>query len=463
VRTLLLQLSERGSSERAELRALVELAAPLAVAQVGNHAMTLVDTAMVGRLGAEALGGVGIGSGILLTLSLLGLGCVLGMDAPVAQALGAGDERRARRVLWHGLRLALFTGVPLAILLALSPVLLQPCGVEPRTAVEVRLYLYGRTPNVVTFLLFNALRSYLQAKGATRPVIVAMLVANVANFVGNYLLIYGDRGLAWLHLRPIGLPALGVMGSGSSSSIASALSVVLLARAVQALPAPDDPARRAADPELLRRVLGLGVPVGLQLMAEVGVFAIAGVLAGRMSARAVAAHQVAMTLSSLTFTVTVGIGAAASVRVGRHIGAGDTPAAQRAGKLALLSAVAFMGCSATLFFALPGELARALTDDPSVVRAAVPLILIAAAFQISDGLQSVAAGALRGAGDARAPLWANVVGHYAVGLPIAVALAFPLHLGAPGLWWGLLGGLTAVAIGLTGRFLRLTARNVARI
>lgn len=456
-------IDDPGGPERAELRELVILAGPLVLAQVGNQLMSLVDTAMVGRLGATALGGVGIGNGILFTLSLAGLGCVLGIDAPVAQALGAGEELRARRVLWQGLRIALWLGVALAVLLGLSPALLEPVGVDHRTASEVRLYLYGRMPNLVTFLLFNSLRSYLQAKGTTRPVLLAMVVSNLCNVVGNFLLIYGDDALARIHLPRIGLPALGVMGSGISSSIASGVSVLVLALAVRALPVPDVPDLRRYDRELTGRILALGVPVGLQMMAEVGVFAIAGTLAGRIGPEAVAGHQIALMLASLTFTVTVGVGAAASVRVGRHIGAGDTLAARRAGQLALAAGTAFMCFSALFFFGFPHALARALTDDPGVIRAAVPLILIAAVFQISDGLQSVAAGALRGAGDAHAPLYANLIGHYLVGLPIAVVLAIPLHRGAPGLWWGLTAGLTAVAIGLTARFHRLTLRQVARV
>jgi MATE family multidrug resistance protein len=212
-----------------------------------------------------------------------------------------------------------------------------------------------------------------------------------------------------------------------------------------------------------RTLLRLGVRIGLQLLAEVSVFAVASVLCGAIGKQAAAAHQVAITLAAFTFCVALGIAAATSVRVGFHVGRGDTPAARRAGFLGLGLGTAFMTASALTFLALPAPLASVLTDDAAVVGAAAPLVMIAAVFQLSDGAQTVAAGALRGAGDAQAPLLANVAGHYAVGLPIAVALGFTADLGAPGIWWGLCAGLTAVAASLTWRFAALSSRPIRRV
>lgn len=445
-----------------ELRALLRLAGPLALAQAGNQLMSLVDVAMVGRLGPTAMGGVSIGNGLYFTVAVFGIGAVLGADAPIAQAIGAGEGLLARRLLWQALRLALLVGVPAVIVVGVASLALEAVGVSPAVAVQTRRYLLGRLPNAVPLLAFIALRGYLQAVGRTRPIVVAMVLANLTNVAGNALFVFGDATLLRLGLPAVGLPALGVTGSGLASTLSSFLSVALLAVAVRGLPLDEDPRRRRHDGALLRKILRLGSPVGLQMVAEVGVFALAGILAERFGPTAVAGHQVALTLASFSFCVALGVAAATSVRVGHHIGAGESARARRAGFLGLGAGATFMSLSALAFAIAPRLLARLLTDEAEVIAAAAPLVVIAAVFQLSDGAQAVGAGALRGAGDTRLPLWANLLGHYLVGLPVAVLLGFSFGLGAKGLWWGLSAGLTAVAIGLVLRFHRLTLRPLTR-
>jgi MATE family multidrug resistance protein len=203
--------------------------------------------------------------------------------------------------------------------------------------------------------------------------------------------------------------------------------------------------------------------VGLHLAAEVGVFALAGLFAGKLGEVSLAAHQIALMLGSVSFTVAVGIGSAGSVRVGGAVGAGRPRAARRSGLIAFGAGVAFMSCSALFFFLLPGVLARGFTDEAKVIATAIPLIGVCAVFQISDGIQGVGAGVLRGLGDSHVTFFANVVGHYAVGLPLALYLAFGRHLGVVGIWWGLSAGLTSVALVLFVRFWRLSARPVAAL
>ena len=432
-----------------ELRVLLRLAGPLILGYAGSQLMSMTDTAMVGRLGANALAGVAVGNGVYFTVSCFGLGCVAGIEAPIAQALGAGERMRARRLLWQGVRVALGVSLPLLVIMALSPLVLPWAGLDAATAHEVGAYTWARMLNVVPFLVYNAQRAYLQASGITRPIVISTVAGLVANAAGNYLFIY--------------TLGLGVAGSGIASTLASAAMVLVLAPAVGEIDAPADPERRRFDPALVRTILRLGVPIGLQVVAEVGVFATVGVLAGRMGAASAAAHLVAITLASFTFCVTLGIGAATSVRVGHHIGAGDSDGARRAGLIGLGASSAFMTASAFVFFTCAPWLAGALTNDVSVLAVAVPLVHVAAIFQLSDGLQATAAGALRGAGDPHAPLYANLVGHWVIGLPVAVGLGFVAHEGAVGLWWGLSLGLTAVAVGLIGRFLWLSARPIRRV
>lgn len=455
--------SPRAPEGGSELSGLLRLAVPLIAGQAGAQLMSTVDTAMVGRLGPASLGGAGIGNALFFSMCVLGMGAVMGMDPPIAQAVGAGEHAAARRIFWQGLRVALWASVPVMALIAGLSFLLELIGIEPETAHETRRFLWSRMPNVPTFLVYVAARSYLQSAGGARVVVYSMILANIINFFGNYFLIYGDAALQWIGLPPVGLPALGVVGSGLSSSLASIAALIVIFRGVQSIPAPPDPYRRAADPALLRKILTLGVPIGFQLVAEVGAFTVASLLAGRMGKVDAAAFQVAITLASFTFTVTLGLASATAVRVGQAVGRGDTPGARRAGFTALKASTVFMSMTAIVFIMAPAALARLLTDKVEVIAAAATLVQVAGFFQLSDGAQVVASGALRGAGDTRSAPKANLVGYYLIGLPIAIALAFGLKMGGPGVWWGLSVGLTVVAVGLTVQFHRISKRPLARV
>jgi MATE family multidrug resistance protein len=209
------------------------------------------------------------------------------------------------------------------------------------------------------------------------------------------------------------------------------------------------------------KVLRLGTPIGLQLLAEMGVFSLVAVLAGRLGKVAVSAHHVAIGLASFTFMGVLGISGATAVRVGHAVGEGRSP--RRAGLLGIAMGAAFMACTGALFLVMPRSLVALFTNDPAIAELGVTLLGIAAAFQLFDGIQGVAAGALRGAGDIRFPFVANVAAHWLVGLPLALVLGFTLGRGAPGLWWGLLAGLALVAMLLLWRFLRISQRRVERL
>lgn len=427
-----------------ELRKLLRLAAPIAFTQAGYALMGLIDTAVVGRLGAAALGAVGVGNGVFFALAIVGLGFVMGLDPLFSQALGAGSERRAGELIWQGLWLSGAVTLALAIPIALLPFILEPFGIEPGVARDARWFIWLRLPGLWPMLAFAGLRAYLQAAHRTRALVVATLVANVANLGLDVLLVFGK----------LGFPALGAPGSGLATSICSFLQAGILWLAVRA---KDPIGPRWAD---FRKALNVGISVGLQMGAEVGVFALVGLLAGRLGARSMAAHQVAISLASFTFCFAVGVGQAGSVRVGWAVGARDTPAARRSGLIAFGGGVLIMSIAALCFWLIPGPLARMLTDQVDVISLSIPLLAVCAVFQLSDGIQGVGAGVLRGAGDTRFAFLANVVGHYAVGLPIAIFLGLYQGLGVIGLWWGLCAGLTAVAIALLSRFLRLSAREI---
>jgi MATE family multidrug resistance protein len=379
----------------------------------------------------------------------------MGLDTLVPQALGAGERDRARALLRDGVRVALVVGLPATLLVLASPLVLGPFGVDDKVAYQAQIYTWARAIGVVPFLLQVALRSYLAAHARTRPLIVAVIAGNLINFAADYTLIFGVPAL--------GIPAMGVIGAALATSLVQIATLVFYAVAVRQL--DGEHGRRPGDAppaRATRRIFALGTPVGLQLLLEVGVFALTSLLAARIGRDAAAAHAVAIQLASFTFSMAVGIGAATAVRVGRWVGAGDTPRARHAGRVGLALGAMIMSGSAAVFVLAPAALGAIFTDEPVVVAAAVPLIQIAALFQLSDGAQAVAAGALRGAGDTRATAWANLFGHYAIGLGTSLALAFGAGLGVAGLWWGLSAGLTATAAALILRFARVTRTAIAR-
>ena len=448
-----------GSQNSRELRELAALALPLCVGHVGTHLMSVVDTVMLGHYRDASMAGAGIGGGVLFAFMVLGMGTIMGMDTLVPQALGAGEAARARQLRSSGVRLGLLLFVPLALLITLAALLFPLTPVEPEVASEAAAFLLGRLPGVLPFLLYVAQRSYLQAHQVTRPMVVSMVIGNVINIVLDWILILGDDGLARLGLAGVGLPALGAMGSALATSTANLSAFLICWLAVRKLdrePAPK------SDPVLARSIVKLGLPIGLQLVAEVGVFALTGILAGTLGKMPAAGHQVALSLASLSFSMAIGVGAATSVRVGRAVGGGDAPAARRAGGQGITVGAILMGTSGLFFILMPRPLASLFSGDPAVIETAVPLIQIAAVFQMSDAIQAVSAGALRGAGDTRYSFIANLFGHYAIGLPVAGVLCFAAHLGAAGLWWGLSMGLTAVAVSQSIRFARITARPMQR-
>ncbi len=450
------------TAPHSELSAQLRLATPLAAQQVGLVMMSLVDTAILGRYHSDALAGAGIGNGLTFAVTCIGLGVVLGLDPLIAQALGAGERARTPALLRDGLGVALRWGAVLTVALCAMPLVLGVAGVEPAVADEARVYAYARTLGLTPFLCQIAYRSFLQAHGRTTPLVVAVIVGNVVNAVLDWILVFGDAGLADLGLPAIGLPALGSIGAAIATSAVTLGTVAYYARIAAAI--TRGLARPATPPpDAARDVVRIGLPIGLQLFAEVAAFALAAVLAGRLGGTPAAAHQVAIQLASVPFSITIGIGAAAAVRVGLAVGAGDHAAARRAGLTSLGLGAAVMASSAALFVVAASPLAALFTDRSAVVAAAIPLVQIAAVFQLSDGAQAVAAGALRGAGDTRAAFVANLLGHYLVGIPIALGLGFAAGLGAPGLWWGLTAGLTGTAVALIARFLWLTARPIARV
>src|SRR5579864_1306198 len=426
-----------------EFRPMLRLAVPLALTELGWLAMAFTDTVMVGRLpdSATAIGAVSLGSTLFYTIGVFGSGIMLGMDTLVAQAYGARKLEECHRIMWNSLYLA-GAIAPLLMLSVLSTLpLFGRVGLEPALVAQTVPFLKALVWSTLPLALYFALRRYLQAMHIVKPVVFALISANLVNLTGNWALVYGH----------LGARAFGVAGSGWSTCISRAYMVVVLAIAAVYYDRKRSSglwsASRRFELDRIRLLLRLGLPAAAQLLLEVGAFAMATFLIGKLGAVQLAGHQIALNVASFTYMVPLGIGSAAAVRVGHAMGARDAHAAARAGWMAIFFGALFMSCSGLALFLFARPIARTYTPESAVVSAGAALLLVAAVFQLFDGLQVVATGALRGAGNTRIPMLANFVGYWLIGLPLGAFLCFKLKMGAVGMWLGLC--LALVLIGST--------------
>ena len=443
---------------------MAKLAGVFAFVQFNITLTGVVDTALAGRGGTLALAACGLGSAFFMATAVLVLGVGFGVEPFVAQALGAERPEDARRWLWQGLYVAFLASLPVWLVGYLGSRSMSHFGISSELAAGAHDYLVGRLPSIPLFGLMSVLRAYLQACHCNRPIVIAAVAMNVVNIVVNYILMFGDPGLEGLGLPALGVPPLGVFGLGLGSTLATVLQVAMLGYAVHCeTPEPAALHARRPHPQRMKRVLALGVPVGLQMFAEVAVFAAVSFLMGAMGDVATAGHQAALMLASATFALCVGVGNATSIQVGRAVGAGDGPGQRRCGVLGLILGCAIMTLSSLAMWLFPGALVRLMTDETEVIAQGVILLRIAGVFQLVDGLQTVACGALRGLGKTRFAFAANVVSHWCIGLPTAYFLAIACHRGPEGLWWGMVAGLSTAAVVLVGVFWRVSAKPVAAL
>jgi len=434
---------------------MLRLAIPVVIVQVGMMAMGVVDTVMVGHISAQALAAVALGNLYFFTLAVFALGTLMVLDPVVAQAVGAGDLPAVGRAVQRGVIIAALLTVPAVVLLtSAAPVFSlarQPAEVIPLASA----YAMRTAPGTFPFLLFVVFRQTLQSMGRTAPIVGAIVGANLANGVLNWMLVFGH----------LGFPAMGVVGSAWATTISRVLLVLWLWAASRGAL---DPLLSPIRPEVwqlqpLVRMFRLGIPIGAQHVLEFGAFALVALMMGWMGTQAMAGHQVAINLAALTFMVPLGVGDAASVLVGQAVGRGDPEGTRGAARAAFACGVAFMAMTGAVFLGLPEELARLYSRDLGVIGVAATLIPLAGVFQIFDGIQVVASGVLRGLGDTRAPMVANLLGYWLVGIPVSIYLGFVAKLGPVGLWWGLVLGLGLVGTSLLFRVRIRLARRQPRV
>jgi MATE family multidrug resistance protein len=332
--------------------------------------------------------------------------------------------------------IALALTPPLTALVIAAGAGLGALGLDPTVARLAAPYVRATAWSLGPLLIYAAFRRYLQAIGRLSPIVFALISANVLNALANWVLVFGH----------LGAPAWGVEGSGWATTVSRAYMALVLVAATF-YPGRSWPVRAwRPDPARLKELLVLGLPAAVQVTLEVGVFATATALAGRLEPASLAAHQIVLNVASVTFMIPLGLSSAAAVRVGRALGARDPGGAARAGWTAIALGAGFMAMAGLTFLLVPGPILGSFTTDPAVVRTGLALLGVAAFFQVFDGLQGVATGALRGAGDTRTPMLVNLLAHWALGLPCAYALAFPGRLGVLGLWLGLSLGLVVAGL-----------------
>ncbi len=416
------------------------LALPVIFAELGWMSMSVVDTIMVGRLGPAAIGATGVGSSAFYSFAIFGMGLLLGLDTLVSQSYGAGNREACRQFLAQGVYLALCISPLLMVFFAFVPPLFYALGVTADVSALAGPFLTTLSWGTLPLLLYAVFRRYLQGIGHVRPVMFVLVSANAINWFFNWLLIEGH----W------GLPALGVTGSALSTCMARIYMAALLAFFIWWFERQIEPDLKSLlrKPEGARlwRLLRIGFPAALQILLEVGAFGAAAVLAGRLTPVALAAHQIALTCAALSYMVPLGISSAAAVAVGHSIGRGEGRVARKSGFIALGIACAFMSCSALVFLLLPKQILHLYTSDPGVVLVGTGLLGLAALFQLFDGIQTVATGALRGLGNTRGPMLVNLGGYWFFGLPVGYLLCFHYERGVYGLWWGLSLALIVIAL-----------------
>lgn len=436
-----------------ETRATLALAVPLAAANLSQIAMSVIDTVMVGKLGAVPLAAVALGGGFYFTSVVICQGMLNAVAPLAAFHVGAGERDAAGRVAGSGLVLALLLAMPVIAAMTVGARLLNLMGYDPTLAHQIGRFLRAVCWGAPGFLLFAVLRSLLSALEHPRAVMIVLALCVPANAGLNWVLIFGH----------LGAPALGFLGAAYASAIVQWLMLLGAAASFWALwrrgRAPRLRSERRASLADFRRIARIGAPIAGMIALEICVFTLSAAIVGLFGADALAAHQIAINYASVTFMVPMGIGQAATVRVAAARGAGQTAAARCAAFIALAFGAAFMALSALVIWTVPQTIVAAYVavDDPAnhaLVALALRFLAFAGAFQIADGIQVVAVGGLRGYEDTTTPMLFAAIGYWGVGFAGGWMLAFPLGLGPVGLWWGFVMGLTVVAALLTLRLWR---------
>ena len=442
-------------TRRQEMARLLRLGGPLIVNNLAIAGMNFADTAMAGRLSARDLAAVAVGSSVWMVSFLFAMGILMAISPIAARHFGAGRPELIGRYVRQGLWLSIvISAFVIALLFLGAASALAAIGIDPEfrdtTVGYVRAIVWG-APGMFAYLV---LRFASEGIGWTRPVMFISLIALVVNVIGNYIFMYGA----------FGVPAMGAVGCGVASAITMWFTFAAMATyyALSKRYAAFNifTAGRGPQPRELREILSLGLPIMVSVVAEAGLFAAVSLLMGTLSAAIAAAHQIALNYASTMFMVPLALNSATTVLVGQALGRGDLALARSRGFLGIGVCAAFMAVSAVGLLVFRDGVIAVYTSDPEVTAIATSLLLVAAIFQVSDGVQVGAAGALRGLHDTRVPMFLTTLSYWVVAFPLAYAAAIELRLQPAMIWGGFVVGLTLAAVLLVYRFNRESRRRV---
>jgi len=438
------------STYREDFRHNWKLALPIMAGQLGQISVFVVDNMMVGRLGAEALAAVSLAVAIVAVPSVIGMGIAFALPTLIAEADGAGADKRISQYFKHGFLINLAIGILACLTIVLCLPLLAHLGQDPSVVVLAKEYMLISAYSMVPFMIFMSFRGFSDGMSETKPPMIAMLLGNVLNIGLNYLLIFGK----------LGLPALGVEGAALASLIARVAMILFLVIILiqwknlwQYIVACDF--RRYQKPMFLK-IFNIGIPTSMQMFFEISAFSGAALIMGMVGKNAQAAHQISINLSSITFMACSGLAMAATIRVGNQLGKKDYNLMRNAGFSAFIQVAFIMAICSIGFVVFRDYLPLMYISDATVIEIAAMLLIFAAIFQVPDGLQVTALAALRGIQDVKVPTYITFIAYYVIGIPTSYIAAITLGMGASGVWLGLLVGLFFSASLLIYRFYRLS-------
>jgi MATE family multidrug resistance protein len=422
------------------------LSVPIIIGGLGHMMMAVTDNVMVGRIGSVSLAAAGLSNVLFFLILVMGLGISVAITPLVAQAHGAGESKECGHVLRQGLIVALVSGLVLFIITLVLADSLEYFDQPDAVVDSAKVYIRILGLSIFPMMVFQSYKQFAEGLSITKSAMIVTLLANIVNVFVNWVFIFGH----------LGAPAMGLAGAG----LGTLLSRVFMAVAMVAV-IVKSPYLKTFDPyisrfqihiPMIKKLLGIGIPAGLQYVFEVSSFAGASVLIGWIGTKELAAHQIALNLSSISYMFSLGVSAAATVRVGTALGKSNIRETRMAGFSSIALICLFMVFFATVFISLRNVLPSFYISEGDVIAIASQILIIAGVFQVSDGIQAVSAGMLRGVMDVNIPTVITFTAYWVIGIPVGYVLGIRMHFGVTGVWIGLLTGLTASAVMMLVRF-----------
>jgi multidrug resistance protein, MATE family len=434
----------------------ITLAFPVMMSQLGQVLVGVADSMMVGRLGAEPLAAASLGNSIFYVVMMFGIGVSMAMTPLVAMADGRKNPKRISRLFAHGFTINMITGFMLFLIILLASPLLYHLN-QPGDVVELAIpYLAIITFSLLPFMFFQTFKQFVEGLSQTRQAMYITIFANAANVFLNWVMIYGN----------LGFPALGLNGAGWATLISRVLMGLMMwyyvRKSNRYKPFSLSFFPKKLSFPMVNKMLKIGVPSGFQFIFEVGAFSSAAIMMGWIGVTALAAHQIALNLASISYMMATGLAASATIRVGNQLGRNDIRTLREAGFTVFIMVAMFMSVSAFIFIVFREFLPSLYIDDAQVIQMSAVLLVIAGFFQLSDGIQVVGLGALRGMADVKIPTIVTLVAYWIIGLPGGYILAFSFGMGEIGIWIGLLTGLSLTGAMLLWRFHVLSRKLLIR-